>query len=168
MIATGEGISHARPHRRAAAATDIVQLQIHGHQVTHIDALSHWFWDATMYNDVSAKNVTSDRGAIEHGVEEARGGIVTRGVLLDISAARGVEWLEPGQAVTPGDLSTALDRQSVDVAGGDALLLYTGYSRYRSADPNDADPPGWPGWSAACLPWFHETGHRAHRLRDKQ
>lgn len=157
MIATGEALVAPDPQRHAHAATDLLQLQIHGHQVTHLDALSHWFWDASMYNGIPATAVTSDRGATEHGIETIRDGIVTRGVLLDVCAARGVEWLEPGDAVVPADLDAAAERQGIAVASGDAVLLHTGFGRYReSTGTAAAAPTGWPGWDAACLPWLHD------------
>ena len=156
MIATGESLSVPHPDRHAGAATDLIQMQIHGYQVTHLDALSHWFWDASMYNNVPATKVTADHGATQLGVETVRRGIVTRGVLLDIAAARGIAWLEPGDAVTPADLEAAQQRQQVEVQSGDAVLLYTGFARFRRAEAPDAAPKAWPGWSAACLPWLHE------------
>jgi kynurenine formamidase len=157
MIATGESLTVPHPERHAAAATDLIQMQIHGHQVTHLDALSHWFWDGSMFNHVPATKVTADRGATELGVESIRGGIVTRGVLLDIAAARGAAWLEPGEAVTPADLEAAEQRQQVAVRCGDAVLLHTGFGRYRqTAAPDAAAPTAWPGWGAACLPWLYE------------
>lgn len=157
MIATGESLAAPHPERHAGAATDLIQMQIHGYQVTHLDALSHWFWDASMYNGVPATKVTAERGATELGVETVRAGIVTRGVLLDIAAARGVASLESGEAVTPADLEAAEQRQQVEVQSGDAVLLHTGFGRSRQdAGPAASAPTAWPGWGAACLPWLHE------------
>lgn len=39
MIATGEALMSPNPGQHAHAATDILQMQIHGYQVTHLDAL---------------------------------------------------------------------------------------------------------------------------------
>jgi kynurenine formamidase len=156
MIATGESLSVPRQDRHAAAATDLIQMQIHGYQVTHLDALSHWFWDASMYNNVPATKVTAERGATELGVEGVQEGIVTRGMLLDVAAARGAAWLEPGEPVTPADLETAQQRQQVEVQSGDAVLLHTGFGRFRQSTAPDPAHATWPGWGAACLPWLHE------------
>ena len=71
-------------------------------------------------------------------------------------AARGVDWLEPGEGVFPADLA-AEERQNVRVRSGDAVLLRTGYgARRRARAPEDMIATGQPGWHAACLPWLHE------------
>ena len=40
-------------------------------------------------------------------IEVAADGIVGRGVLLDIPRLRGVDWLEPGDAIAPEELDAA-------------------------------------------------------------
>ena len=70
---------------------------------SHIDALCHVFVDGQMYNGFPASDVTSV-GARRNSIEAAFDGIVGRGVLLDIPRLRGVEWLEPGDAIAPDEL----------------------------------------------------------------
>ena len=70
-------------------------------------------------------------GARRSSIEAAEDGIVGRGVLLDVPRARGVDWLEPGDAITPDDL----DATGVAVEPGDIVLVHTGRDRRR----------GWPG-----------------------
>lgn len=166
MIATGQGL--ADPHRvarrpegdeRSAGAAEYLGLVYHGYSVTHVDALSHIFWDGRMYNDRPAELVTSPFGATEHAVTALRDGVLTRGVLLDVAALRDVPWLEPGDAVTPEELEGAEERQGVRVAEGDALVLRTGYGRkVRERGPDDVGRVGRAGWHASCLPWLHERG----------
>jgi kynurenine formamidase len=86
-------------------------------------------------------------------------GVVTRGVLLDVAAARGVAWLEPGEGVYPDDLEAAEARQSVRVEPGDAVLLRTGFGRFRRETGTETPPGGpivEPGWHAAAMPWLRE------------
>jgi kynurenine formamidase len=88
-------------------------------------------------------------------------GINTRGVLLDIPAVRGVDWLEPGEGVRPADLEAAEARQGVHVEAGDAVLLRTGHTRRaRTMFPDRAAEGDWSpeqaGWHASCLPWLRE------------
>ena len=74
---------------------DYFAIAPHGFATSHIDALCHIFHDDHIYNGYPSATVTA-RGATKLGIHHIRSGIVTRGVLLDVPAARGVEALEPG------------------------------------------------------------------------
>jgi kynurenine formamidase len=165
MLATGQGLTDE--HRvvaagragRSSGAAEHIGLVYHGHTVTHIDGLSHIFWDGKMYNDKPAELVTSTLGATHHAITALHDGIVTRGVLLDVAATRGVGWLEPGDAVYPEDLEAAEAHGSVTVSEGDVLVMRTGYGKkVRDKGPDDVARGGRAGWHAACLPWLHERG----------
>src|SRR5262249_7603158 len=85
-------------------------------------------------------------------------GIISRGVVLDIPAAQGREWLEPGEAIFPDDLDAAEARQGIRVEEGDILLVRTGrHLRVRRGRP-------WDGRDylavlhALCIHWLHERG----------
>ena len=85
--------------------------------------------------------------------------MVTRGVLLDVAAARGVDWMEAGDAVFPEDLEAAEARQGVRVEPADAVLLRTGYGRFRHETGHawtDTSGMTQAGWHASCMPWLHE------------
>jgi kynurenine formamidase len=155
MIATGEGLREPDPTRHVHAATDSIAMQVHGHVTTHLDALSHWMWDARLYNNRPANVITAERGATQLGVEDARDGIVTRGVLLDVAAVRDVDALAAGESVHPDDLEAAQERQGVRVQSGDAVLLFTGHSAHVQTSKTPAPPTSWAGWDASCLPWLH-------------
>ena len=166
MLATGQGINDpariptpGRDADRGAGAAEHLGLVYHGYSVTHIDGLSHIFWDGKMYNGKPAELVTSPFGATHHSVSVLREGVQTRGVLLDVAAEKGVKWLEPGAPVFPEDLEACEERQSVRVGEGDVILLRTGYGRkVHDQGPDDVNRVGRAGWHAACLPWFHERG----------
>src|SRR5574341_1503207 len=83
--------------------------------------------------------------------------IATRGVLLDLPRAKGVEWLEPGYAVTVADLEAALRAQGVAVGTGDALLVRTGQMAMCRARGGWGDYAGGdaPGLSFHTAPWIH-------------
>jgi kynurenine formamidase len=138
----------------------ITALTVHGVAWTHLDALCHIFWDGQMYNGRSSDLVSGDWGATQLPITVARDGIITRGVLLDVAAARNVPWLQPGEGVVPDDLEAAESRQGVRVESGDAVLLRTGFGRYRRETgwaPGDAESYSrQPGWHAASLPWLRE------------
>lgn len=145
----------------AAGSADWFALAPHGPTITHLDALCHIFYKGRMYNGLPASRVTV-RGASAGAIDTVRGGIVGRGVLLDIPRLRGVEWLEPGEAITIDDLERAEKAEGVTVGEGDLLLIRTGrHARARAGMP---PPPPIPGpvpmlplagleWST--LPWLH-------------
>ena len=134
----------------------------HGTTITHLDAPSHTLWRSspskprTLYNGQPDKAVKTADGATVGSVEIAGGGIVTRGVLLDIVGLYDVEWLEPGTAIFPEDLDAAEGRQGVRVEAGDILFVRTGHLKRRNK-MGPVDPPNkWSGLQAACLPWLRE------------
>ena len=111
-------------------AADQITMNIHGDVDSHIDALCHVSFGGTLYNGVPAATVSS-RGAAELSIDDARDGIVGRGVLLDIPRLRGVPWLEPGEHVTAAELAAAEQAQQVRVGPGDLLFVHVGHRRRR-------------------------------------
>jgi kynurenine formamidase len=111
-------------------AADHITMNIHGDVDSHIDALCHVSYEGALYNGVTAAAVSSS-GAAELSIEEAKDGIVGRGVLLDIPRLRGVSWLEPGEHVTAAELAAAERSQQVRVGPGDLLFVRVGHRRRR-------------------------------------
>jgi hypothetical protein len=107
------------------AVMDFVGVAFHGMATSHIDALCHVFVDGRMYNGFSKEEVRST-GARRGSIMSAREGISSRGVLLDVPRSNGVPWLEPGTAITVGELESAEKEQGVRVTEGDILLVGTG------------------------------------------
>jgi kynurenine formamidase len=122
---------------------------------TQWDSLAHVFYGGRLYNGFPSATVTA-AGAARDGIDKIGAGIVSRGVLLDVARARGVERLTPGQAITPADLEAAERAQQVRVATGDVLLVRTGHL---AVFTRDGDRPGYmrqmPGLGFACVEWLH-------------
>jgi len=139
----------------------ITAWAFHGYAITHLDALCHIFWDGHMYNGRPTDLVSDADGARQLAITDAGGGMLTRGVLLDVARVRDVAWLEPGEGAFPEDLEAAEASQGVRVEPGDGVLLRTGYGRWRhetgKVSPMEAGITQ-PGWQAACLPWLRERG----------
>jgi kynurenine formamidase len=132
---------------------DYFALASHGFATSHIDALSHIFHDGKLFNGYDAETVTA-HGATRLGIHRLAAGIVTRGVLLDIPALRGVDALEPGEPIFPDDLEEAEGRAGVTVGAGDALFVRTGRWRWRDEHgPWDLGRQA-AGLDASCLPWL--------------
>jgi len=143
---------------RFDAVTEFVGIAAHGSN-THLDGLAHYSWDGRNYNGFDEAENTSIGGAQKLSVHHASDGIVSRGVLLDICALHGVEWLEPGWAISPEELGAAEERQGVIVGPGDVLLIHTGHVARTLAHGPVAGPdpvPPQAGLSAACLPYLRE------------
>jgi hypothetical protein len=168
MIQTGQGLGDAdrlpakgwANEDRLGTATDLISFKTHGFLITHLDALSHNFWDGHLYNGFPAELVSSQYGATRNAITAARDGIFTRAVLIDVPAHRGVPWLEPGEPVHRWDVEAILEDAGLDVGEGDAMLLRTGNGRRRLELGDEAVslPGGRAGWHASCLPFFHERG----------
>ncbi|MFC9361495.1 cyclase family protein [Rhodococcus sp. NPDC057014] len=152
-------VQHFPPEEhRWGGVNEKVRYDCHDAAFTHLDAVSHIFWDGKFYNAREVVDVVDAEGGIKFGsVNVASAGLMTRGVLLDIPKARGVDWLELGEPIFPEDLAAAEERQNVVVQSGDAVLLRTGYDRMRrETDRRISGIDGQPGWHAACLPWLRE------------
>ncbi len=106
-------------------AGDDYGVNYHGFAHSHIDGLPHFAHAGKMYNGVPFDSV-AETGARRLGIENAYQGVVTRGVLVDMPAFKGVPYLEPGYAITVADLEAWEKVSGVKVASGDVLLVRTG------------------------------------------
>jgi kynurenine formamidase len=136
---------------------DYLALAPHGYATSHLDALCHIFYEGNLYNGYSSERVTP-HGALELSVDALRDGVVSRGVLLDVPAAKGRPWLEPGQPIHPADLEQAERNGGVQVESGDILLVRTGRFALVAADGDWNPRERLAGLHADCLPWLHERG----------
>ncbi|GAA2592481.1 hypothetical protein GCM10010435_84110 [Winogradskya consettensis] len=115
---------------RAVHGGDVISYDAHGVHNTHLDGLAHLGADASWHGPIPAANSETDEDTI---VNWAQHGIATRGVLLDIPATRGVEWVTADRPVTGEDLDAALAATGVTREPGDALLIYQGRDRFEAA-----------------------------------
>jgi kynurenine formamidase len=133
---------------------DIVML--HTHASTQIDALSHVAYDGLLYNGVPASSVT-DAGAASLGVETLGGGIVGRGVLLDLARHLGVDMLEASHVITSSQIEDCLDAQGVALTAGDSLLIRTGWIRhFVNHDDREAYMSTEPGIGIEAAVWLKD------------
>jgi kynurenine formamidase len=135
---------------------DSFTIASHGYSTSHLDALCHVFFDGQMYNGRLADEVLAPGGATGLAIDLVRTGIATRGVLLDVPRARGLDALEPGERIFPDDLDVAERETGLRVRSGDALLVRTGRWRWRDEHGPWDPAEGLAGLDASCLPWLHE------------
>ena len=134
---------------------DYFAIAPHGMANTHLDALCHVLHHGKMYNGFDASEITS-AGARKNSIMVGESGIVSRGVLLDIAALRGVDYLELGERIPAAELEQAEERQGLRVESGDILLVRTGRDTRREALGAWAPMEGMAGLAVDCLPWLRE------------
>lgn len=143
-------LSYTGDQADACFNDDAVDLPLSA--ATHIDSIAHVSYGGQLYNGFAAEVVTEADGATRCGADKI-GPVVTRGVLLDVARAKGVERLDPGYAITALDLDLALDRASVELASGDALLVRTGHMQHWYAGDIQAYNHDCPGLSVDTVEW---------------
>lgn len=121
---------------------------------THWDGLGHVSYDGQLYNGVPA-SVINEFGANRLGIHNVTT-LVSRGVLLDVARAKGVERLDGGYAITGADLDAAADMGKVDVRPGDVVLVRTGQMQHFLAGDKMAYGTPAPGPSLQSVQWFRD------------
>jgi kynurenine formamidase len=91
---------------------------------THWDGLAHVSYRGRLYNGFPADSVTS-AGASRLGIHLVDS-LLSRGVLLDVARAKGVDVLDGGYPIQPDDLDAACALADVAIEPGDVVLVRTG------------------------------------------
>jgi kynurenine formamidase len=136
------------------AADDMLILGLQS--ATQWDSLAHVGYHGKFYNDVPAGAVNNFLGATRNSFAKAVGNLISRGVLLDIAAVKGVDRLEDSYEITSADLSAAEDRQGVRVESGDILLVRTGWYKWFLEGDKAHFMGNAPGPGLDTCRWLHE------------
>lgn len=121
---------------------------------THWDALAHVSYEGLLWNGHPASSVTADRRATRCGIHRV-GSIVSRGVLLDVARARGVDQLEGGHPITEADLEAAVELAGIRPEPGDVVLVRTGkMQRFKARDRHGYTLEPTPGLTTGTIPWM--------------
>lgn len=115
-----------------SAHKDFLGLDYHGKAVSHLDALCHIGYRSELFGGMPTSEAFSSLGSQWAAVTTLSSGIFVRAVLYDMPRVRGVDWLEPGEAVHHEDLLAAEEALGAAVRPGDALLLRSGHQLRRS------------------------------------
>jgi kynurenine formamidase len=119
---------------------------------TQFDGFTHQAIDRMFYNCVKMDEIATRSGFTKMGMEKV-GTLMTRGVLIDIAALKGVEILPINYEITVADLEQALQKQGVRLQPGDAVLIRTGWSNHWGVD-NKVYTSGCPGIGVAAAEWL--------------
>jgi len=109
---------------------------------TQFDGFTHQTIGNSLYNCFSLNETATRTGFTKLGMEKV-GMLMTRGVLIDVAAAKGVDMLSDSYEITAQDLQETLARQNLTLQPGDAVIVNTGWgrlwgvdnARYRTTDP---------------------------------
>ena len=119
---------------------------------TQFDGFSHQTIGNSMYNCFKVDETATRTGFTKLGVENV-GALMTRGVLIDVAAAKGVEMLPDTYEITVEDLQQALQRQNLRLQPGDAVIIHTGWGKLWGTD-NTRYSKTNPGIGAAAAEWL--------------
>lgn len=133
---------------------DAVQMGLQA--ATHWDALAHVSYKGRMWNGVDP-TVVDSAGAHRLGADRI-GPVVSRGILLDVARARGVDRLEGGTALAAADLEAAETLAGVAVEAGDIVLVRTGQMQLLHAGDKLGYAISTAGPSLQTVEWFHGRG----------
>lgn len=147
----------------AGSVVDRLTLNCHNTSVTHIDALCHiWDRDGNWNGGRPDETVTAD-GVRFAGIDAFRAGIVTRGVLFDVPAHRGTQYVTQDWPVTAVELDEIGRSAGIALEPGDAICIYSGRDRWDEVNPvwgagsRDTEHSVRPGLHASCLRFLREA-----------
>lgn len=119
---------------------------------TQFDGFAHQTIGDSMYNCVKVSEVATRAGFSKLGIHNV-GAVVTRGLLIDVAALKGVEMLPDTYEITVEDLQQALSRQGLQLQRGDAAIVHTGWGRLWGKD-NARYQATNPGLGVAAAEWL--------------
>ena len=130
---------------------------------TQFDGFAHQTHEDSLYNCLKLDDIATRSGFTKLGIEKV-GSLITRGVLIDVAALKGVEMLPDTYEITPPISQQALERQKLTLQPGDAVLIHTGWGRLWAKD-NARYVKSYPGIGIARGGVAGETGSDAGRRR---
>ena len=119
---------------------------------TQLDMFSHHGIDGLLYNCIPIDEVATRTGFTKLGVEKI-GMLFTRGVLVDVAAAKGMDVLGVDHEISVADIQAALAREHMELRPGDAVLFHTGWGRFWGTD-NARYGTRSPGIGVAAAEWL--------------
>ncbi len=130
----------------------VCRYELADHTGTHLDALNHASEGYEMHAGLDARSITTDTGTLKLGVDTLPP-IVTRGVLLDFPGHYGVDMLDEEYEIRAEEVRSLLEKHAITLRWGDAVLIYTGFSKLWMRD--NAKYLGYaPGVGEACAEWL--------------
>jgi len=136
---------------RRGSNEELVVSEI-GQVGTQFDGFAHQSHEDSHYNCFQTGAIATRTGFTKLGIEKV-GMLMTRGVLIDVAALKGVDTLPDTYEITPKDLQDALARQRLTLMPGDAVIINTGWNRLWGKD-NARYVKSCPGIGVAAAEWL--------------
>jgi kynurenine formamidase len=136
---------------RRGSNEELVVSEI-GQVGTQFDGFAHQSHEDSHYNCFKTGAIATRTGFTKLGIEKV-GMLMTRGVLIDVAALKGVDTLPDTYEITPKDLQDALARQRMSLMPGDAVIINTGWNRLWGKD-NARYVKSCPGIGVAAAEWL--------------
>jgi kynurenine formamidase len=138
------------PNRRGSNE-EIVFTEL-GQVGVQFDGFAHQTIGDSLYNCNKLDAIATRNGFTKLGVEHV-GALMTRGVLIDVAAFKGVQMLADTYPITVDDLQRALERQKMTLQPGDAVIINTGWGRLWDTDGGRYLKTN-PGLTTAAAEWL--------------
>jgi kynurenine formamidase len=136
---------------RRGSNEELVLSEI-GQVGTQFDGFAHQSHEDSHYNCFKTGAISTRTGFTKLGMEKV-GMLMTRGVLIDVAALKGVDMLPDAYEITVKDLQDALARQRLTLLPGDAVIINTGWGRLYGKD-NARYMKTCPGIGVAAAEWL--------------
>jgi len=136
---------------RRGSNEELVIAEI-GQVGTQFDGFAHQTIGNSLYNCFKVDEVSTRNGFTKLGIQNV-GALVTRGVLIDVAALKGVDILAETYEITVQDLQQALAKQNLALQAGDAVIIHTGWGKLWEKD-NARYSRGNPGIGVAAAEWL--------------
>ena len=139
------------PANRRGSNEEVFISEI-GQVGTQLDGFAHQTIGDSLYNCNKHDDISSRGGFTKLGIEKV-GTLMTRGVLIDVAALKGVDILGDTYEITPQDLQQALQKQGLTLQKGDAVIIHTGWGKLWAKD-NARYVKSCPGIGIAAAEWL--------------
>lgn len=139
-------VPNARQENEELVVTELGQIG------TQFDAFAHQMWGDSFYNCFKLGDIGTRSGFKKLGVENV-GGLMTRGVLIDVAGLKGVDLLPNSYVITPEDLQQALAKSGLQIERGDAVIIRTGWAKLMGKE-NQRYGSMPPGIGIAAAQWL--------------
>jgi len=149
-LVTKRTVINAGSNRRGSNE-ELVISEI-GQVGTQFDGFAHQTIGDSLYNCHKQDEISTRYGFTKLGVENV-GTLMTRGVLINVAALKGVEMLGDTYEITVQDLEQALQRKNLKLEPGDAVIIHTGWGKLWGTD-NARYQKSNPGLGVAAAEWI--------------
>jgi len=140
-----------QPSNRRGSNEEVLLSEI-GQVGTQLDGFAHQTIEDKVYNCFKMDDIATRTGFNKVGIEKV-GTLITRGVLIDVAALKGVDMLPDTYEIIVADLEQALQRQNQTLQPGDAVIIHTGWGKLWAKD-NARYMKGNPGIGVRAAEWL--------------